>query len=104
MLAAPDLVNLVEVSRALQALGWRKVTLTLLDARASQCGWSTGSLCRREGAAILPGGLWESSEGHVESRIGGVCCRADAMLRAPGADSAGAAFAPLTAVPARWLV
>lgn len=105
MLAAPDLEsNLVEVSRALQALGWRKVTLTLLDGEGEpEMRLVNGEPVQAgEGAPILPGGLWEEfRKGTLESsRIGGVyVAGSDDAAGIPGADSAGAAFAPLTAGP-----
>lgn len=103
MLAAPNLeASFVEVIRALQALGWREVTVTLLDEGGEpQMRLVNGEPVQPgDGAPLLPGGLWDKfREGALEScRIGGVyVVEHQGGAGTLAEDRATTVFAPLTA-------
>jgi signal transduction histidine kinase len=100
MLAEQDLqTNLAEAIRALEALGWRDVAVSLLnDAGGVGTQMRSGELVLSAAdLPILPGRLWEKyQQGALEPyRAGGVYV----VARDDDADEAGAIFAPLTAGP-----
>ncbi len=100
MLAEQDLqANLAEVIRALQALGWHDVVVTLLNEDGSAETQVRSGEERGGGAELplLPGRLWEEyQEGALEPyRVGGVYV----VARDDDPDGLSDIFAPLTAGP-----
>ncbi|MBP8973757.1 MAG: GAF domain-containing sensor histidine kinase [Anaerolineae bacterium] len=101
VLATPNLqASLLEVSRALQTLGWRKVSITLLDEGGEpQMRLINGEPVQAdEGTPILPDGLWKKyQDGALEScRMGGVyVVERQSAAGADGESGTTAVFAPL---------